>query len=220
MASGELHFGASISYDELPALNPRLVYCSISGFGEQGPYRDWPGQDLQAQAMGGLVALTGFRGDPQGSVPAGAAVADAVTGIVATLGIVSALYARHRTGRGQRVETSLLAAALAMHPDFVAIALGAGSEIPKAGPGASLLPPPFGVYTAKDGKELAISGVTRWPEFCHCLGVPELADDPRFNEPEARRDNWDELRKVLVKAVLKRTRDELVEALQKDGHMV
>jgi formyl-CoA transferase len=116
------------------------------------------------------------------------------------------------------VDTSLLAGALSLQPDYVAIALGTGNEVPKAGPGHSLGPPPYGVWTAKDGKELAISGGAQWPDFCERMGVPELIEDPRFSSPEARRDCREELRALLEKAMLERTRDEWVATLQEGGH--
>ena len=214
-----------MTYEQLSEMNPRLVYCSISGYGDNGPYRDWPGQDLQAQAMAGLVSLTGFRGDDRGSVPAGASVGDAVTGILATLGIVSALYARHETGRGQRVDTSLLAGIMALHPDYMGMALGTGWEVPKAGPGNSLSPPPYGVWTAKDGKEFAISGLASgnpnaWQDFCERIDMPELAQNERFNTPDQRAAYREELRLTLGPAMLKRDRDEWVTELQKGAHWV
>ena len=214
-----------MTYEQLSEMNPRLVYCSISGYGDNGPYRNWPGQDLQAQAMAGLVSLTGFRGDDRGSVPAGASVGDAVTGILATLGIVSALYARHETGRGQRVDTSLLAGIMALHPDYMGMALGTGWEVPKAGPGNSLSPPPYGVWTAKDGKEFAISGLASgnpnaWQDFCERIDMPELAQDERFNTPDQRAAYREELRLTLGPVILKRDRDEWVTELQKGAHWV
>ncbi len=214
-----------MTYEQLSEMNPRLVYCSISGYGDNGPYRNWPGQDLQAQAMAGLVSLTGFRGDDRGSVPAGARAGDAVTGILATLGIVSALYARHETGRGQRVDTSLLAGIMALHPDYMGMALGTGWEVPKAGPGNSLSPPPYGVWTAKDGKEFAISGLASgnpnaWQDFCERIDMPELAQNERFNTPDQRAAYREELRLTLGPAMLKRDRDEWVTELQKGAHWV
>ena len=116
-----------LSYEDLSRINPRIIHCNLTGYGTDGPWKDLYGQDLQIQALCGLASLTGF-GDPV-SIPTGTPVVDAMTGTLAALGVLAALYHREQTGKGQQVHTSLLAGGLAMQANFLAEYMG-GRRMP------------------------------------------------------------------------------------------
>ncbi len=144
-----------LSYEELRRINPKLVYASITGFGDKGPYKDLPGQDLQIQAMTGLMSITGYK--DRTSVPAGEAIADAVTGIQTAFGVLAALYARHDSGVGQEVKTSLFACLLGLFPQQVAFYMGNHLISPKAETGSTHSTPRH--PTASGGPRMT----RRWP---------------------------------------------------------
>jgi formyl-CoA transferase len=176
-----------ISYDDLRAVNPRLVYASISGFGEEGPYATRPGFDMIAQAMGGMMSVTGLPG--QGPLRAGIPLADLSSGLFAAIGILVALLDRERSGQGQWVQTSLLAAQVAML-DFQAAAwLMEGKVYTQTGNDHPYTTP-MGVYPASDGDVLiGASGQGQYRKLCEAIGAPELLTDPRFATADARLAN-------------------------------
>ena len=206
-----------LSYEDLSRINPRLVYASITGFGDKGPYKDLPGQDLQIQAMAGLMSITGYK--DRTSVPAGDFIADAVTGIQTAFGILGALYSRHETGEGQEVKTSLFASLLALYPQQVAFFMGNKFAAPKAENGSTHSLPPYGSWKTKDGKEIAISTYRQeyWLKFCVAVGRPEMGEDPRFNSIEERWAHRDELQSFVAEVLLEKTRDEWVPLLRGHG---
>ena len=161
-----------IDYDTLAALNPRLVYASISGFGETGPYRDHAGFDQVAQGMGGLMWTTGVAG--QGPLRAGTPIADLSAGLYAALGILIALQERSRSGRGQWVQTSLLAAMVAMM-DFQAARYLVAGEVPGQAGNDHPTSMPTSVYPCADGYiNIAASGNTIYARLCTALGAASL----------------------------------------------
>ncbi|HEX9467372.1 MAG TPA: CaiB/BaiF CoA-transferase family protein [Acidimicrobiia bacterium] len=178
-----------IDPESLWAVNPRLVYASISGFGQEGPYASRPGVDQIAQGMGGLMSVTGPPGE--GPWRAGIAVSDTAAGTFLTQGVLAALFARERTGRGQWVHTSLLESMINFM-DFQAVRWLIDGEV--AGQTGNEHPTivPMGTFATADGY-LNVAPVFEFGRFCTLVGVPALADDPRFADYTARHAHREEL---------------------------
>src|SRR5580693_1344637 len=173
-----------IDYNALKALNPRLVYASISGFGQSGPYRDRPGFDQIAQGMGGLMSITGLPG--QGPVRVGIPVADLTAGIFAAMGILVALLEREVSGEGQYVESSLLAAQIAML-DFQAARWLIAKDVPGQAGNNHPTSIPSGVFRTRDGHiNIASAGGEIWRRMCEAIGRPDLPKDPDYATPKMR----------------------------------
>ena len=167
-----------IDWPRLARINPRLVYCSLSAFGPDGPWRDKPGVDMLVQAMGGLMAV---MGEPDGPpVLCGAPVLDTVGALMAGQGILTALLHRERTGEGQRVDVSLLAGTLLAHAARLSIFLATGEEPGRWGSGHPYIVP-FQAFEASDGWVYVAVWLDRlWSPFCDAIDNPSLARDPRF----------------------------------------
>src|SRR5262245_21558539 len=204
-----------IDYESLSKLNPRIIYGSISGFGQSGPYRDRPGYDQIAQGMGGLMSITGLPG--QGPVRVGIPIADLTAGIFLAQGILVALYERERSGRGQWVHTSLLQAMVTML-DFQAARWLIDSEIaPQAG-NDHPTGIPTGVFTTADGHiNIAASGQTMYRRLCTAIGAPELIDDPRFKTLGDRSKNRKQMNAEIDRVLVKKSSAEWIEALNAAG---
>ena len=188
-----------IDYESLSLVNPRLVYGSISGFGQSGPYRDRPGYDQIAQGMGGLMSVTGLPG--QGPVRVGIPIADLTAGIFLAQGILVALLEREQSGRGQWVHTSLLQAMVTMM-DFQATRWLMDGVVPPQAGNDHPTGIPTGVFRTSDGHiNIAASGQRMFRRLCKALGVESLADDPRFREPRDRSGNRHELTAELEKVL-------------------
>ncbi|HLY47052.1 MAG TPA: CoA transferase [Stellaceae bacterium] len=173
-----------IDYPALQPINPRLVYASISGFGQTGPYRDRPGFDQIAQGMGGLMSITGLPG--QGPVRVGIPVADLSAGIFAAMGILVALLEREVSGVGQYVESSLLAAQIAML-DFQAARWLIAGEVPEQAGNDHPTSIPTGVFKTKDGHiNIASAGDDIFGRLCRALDAPALADHPDYRTGKLR----------------------------------
>jgi len=183
-----------IDYPTVRALNPRVVYCSISGFGQEGPYKDWPGYDTVGQAMGGLLSLITDLDRPD---PAGIAFSDHLTGIFAAYGILGALYARQQTGQGQKVETSLLQSTASFVQEsaarFLDTGIVTGREIRVQGAlifafvaGDSL---PFALHLSSPPKF--------WEGLTEAIEQPGLREDPRFRSRADRIRNYPALKQLL-----------------------
>ena len=204
-----------IDYDSLSRENPRLVYASISGFGQSGPYRDRPGYDQIVQGMSGLMSLTGT--DETAPLRIGIPIGDLLAGYFAALGILAALIERERSGQGQRVETSLLEA-LVGSLSFQAARYLNTAEVPPPVGNHHPLTAPMGVYRAKDGHlNLAVGNDDMWGRFCRALGLPELADDPRFAKAAARLKHRAAMDEILEAALAKKPATEWVELLNAAG---
>ena len=187
-----------IDYETLSRINPRLVYGSISGFGQDGPYRDRPGYDQIAQGMGGLMSITGLPG--QGPVRVGIPVADLTAGIFLAQGILVALLERERSGKGQWVHTSLLQAMVTML-DFQASRWLIGKEIPPQAGNDHPTAIPTGVFKTADGHlNIAASGQHMFRRLCETLGTEPLLEDPRFRSAPDRSKNRKALAVELEKA--------------------
>jgi crotonobetainyl-CoA:carnitine CoA-transferase CaiB-like acyl-CoA transferase len=204
-----------IDYESLARENPRLVYASISGFGQDGPYRDRAGFDQIAQGMGGLMWVTGLPG--QGPVRAGIPVADLTAGLFAALGILIALEERNRSGKGQWVQSSLLSAMVTMM-DFQAarwlveghVAGQAGNDHPTS--------IPTGVYPTSDGYvNIAAAGKVIWTRLCEALGAPALATQAEYATGELRSKNRAALAKVLAELTRRHSSGQLIALLNDAG---
>lgn len=192
-------------YETVSSRNPRIVYCSLSGFGQSGPYRDRPSYDTVGQAMGGLLALLTDSDDPR---PRGPALADSLTGLFGAFGVLSALMARERTGIGQKVETSQMESVAAFVGETLTFYEAQGM-VSNAWTRPRLAQV-YGFDTA-DGKQLAIhlsSPPKFWEGLTDAVGRPDLRDDPRFIDRNARAEHYNELYEELVPLFKQRTRDE------------
>jgi crotonobetainyl-CoA:carnitine CoA-transferase CaiB-like acyl-CoA transferase len=204
-----------IDYETLCALNPRLVYGSISGFGQTGPYAKRPGVDQIAQGLGGLMSITG----PPGGGPwrVGIAISDLAAGMFLAHGILAALLERERSGRGQWVQTSLLEAMISLL-DFQATRWLIGKEVPPQAGNDHPTLFPMGVFETADGLiNIAASGGRMWRDFLDVIGRPELAQDARFAEPASRAKNRQPLRDACNEALRTKTTQEWIEALNGVG---
>ena len=200
-----------IDYDRLRAINPRLVYASISGFGQEGPYADRPGLDQIAQGMGGLMSITGFAG--QGPVRVGIAIADLTAGVFCAMGILLALLEREESGEGQWVQTSLLAAQVAML-DFQAARWLLAGEVPEQAGNNHPTAIPTGVFATTDGHiNIAGSGPELFARLCKALGAEQLAADPAYSSGKARLRNRDQLN-AAIEAI---TRTRAVGGMDRDS---
>jgi crotonobetainyl-CoA:carnitine CoA-transferase CaiB-like acyl-CoA transferase len=201
-----------IDYATLGPLNSRLVYCSLSAFGPDGPWRNKPGLDALAQAVGGIMAVTGEA--EGGPALVGAPVVDTIGGLLATQGILTALIARGRTGEGQRVDVSLLDGALLSHLARLSVFHETGVPIGRYGSGHPNLVP-YQAFHARDGWIfLAVWKDDTWRPFCAAAGRPELAADPRFAARADRLANRKELTALLEVAIAGRTVEEWMAALE------
>ena len=204
-----------IDYADLRPLNPRLIYASISGFGQTGPYKDRPGYDQIAQGMGGLMSITG----PPGGGPwrVGIPVADLSAGLLAAQGVLVALIERERSGEGQWVHTSLLEAMVSML-DFQATRWLIGKEVPPQAGNNHPTGIPTGTFKVKDGYiNIAASGQHMWKRLCDALGTAELYEDPRFSSPGRRSKNRDALTVALEEKLQTQSSSEWIEALNAAG---
>ena len=176
-----------VDYDALRAINPRLVYASISGFGQDGPYRDRPGFDQIAQGMGGLMSITGLPG--QGPVRVGIPVADLAAGLFCALGILVALLERERSGEGQWVQTSLLQAQIFML-DFQAARWLIKGEVPKQAGNNHPTSIPTGVFKTADGHiNIATTGQKMWERLCRAIEGEALLQRAEYASAAARSTN-------------------------------
>jgi formyl-CoA transferase len=204
-----------IDYPALKAVNPRLVYASISGFGQSGPYRDRPGFDQIAQGMGGLMSITGLPG--QGPVRVGVPIADLSAGIFCAMGILVALLEREVSGEGQWVETSLLAAQIAML-DFQAARWLIAGEVPEQAGNDHPTSIPTGVFRTRDGYiNIASAGDEIFRRLCKALEVPALADHPDYRTGKLRSDNRKALNAAIEEVTQTRDSADWIERLNAAG---
>ena len=204
-----------IDYTDLRPLNPRLIYASISGFGQTGPYKDRPGYDQIAQGLGGLMSITG----PPGGGPwrVGIPVADLSAGLLAAQGVLVALIERERSGEGQWIHTSLLEAMVSML-DFQATRWLIGKEVPPQAGNNHPTGIPTGTFKVKDGYiNIAASGQHMWKRLCDALGTAELYEDPRFSSPGRRSKNRDALTVALEEKLQTKSSSAWIEALNAAG---
>ena len=200
-----------INYEIMEEINPRLIYASISGFGQSGPYSNLPGFDQVAQGMGGLMSVTGFEGN--GPLRVGIPVADLSAGLHCALGILTALYERERSGLGQCVSASLLESQVSML-DFQAARYLVSEEI--AGQTGNDHPTmaPMGSFRTADGYiNIASTGEAMWRRLCNVLDIKESLDDKDFEDDTARTKNRKKLTNIITQALSINTNNEWIKKL-------
>ncbi len=204
-----------LSYEQARALNRRLVYASISGFGQDGPYRDRPGFDQIAQGMGGLMSITGLPG--QGPVRVGIPVADLCAGLLCAQGILLALFEREKSGEGQWVTTSLLEAQIFML-DFQASRWLNTGVIPRQAGNNHPTSIPTGVFKTADGHiNIAATGQTIWERLCRAIGAEELIGNDAFATEAARSRNREALNREIERQLACAGSDTWIERLNAAG---
>ena len=202
-----------VDFDTLKTMNPRIICCSISGYGQTGPFRDRPAFDLVIQARGGIMSYTGEPG--QMPVRMGAPMGDLSGGLFASQGILAALYQREKTGRGQRIDISLVdcqTSLLTYRAQFYLV----GKEIARPVGSGHVSAHPIRAFRTKTF-DVVIDANTEsiFAELCDAIGKPEMAQDEKFNSRENRLKNKEELYTILEKAFLTKTGEEWLEALEK-----
>ena len=202
-------------YNMVRRRNPRLIYCSMTAYGNTGPMRDLPGYDPLMQAFAGLMSVTG---EPDGApVRVGTSIMDMGMGMWGVIGILGALRDRERTGEGQLVETSLYETAIAWIPYQIMSYLGTGEVPRRHGSGTAMLAP-YEAYPTRDGRILVAAGNNSiWGELCRALGAEELLDDPRFEDNPSRVENREALYENLAARFGADTTEAWVEKLREAG---
>src|SRR5438067_4374542 len=200
-----------LGYDRLSALNARLIYCAISGFGLTGPLRDKPSFDIVTQALTGALSINGERGHMP--VKLGVPLGDMVGGVFGPIAILAALHERSQTGRGRLIDISLYDGLIGMLGYFAQLAFITGED---PGPMGSSHPNivPYGSFPASDGSIIiAVLSESFWGKLCDALERPDLATDPRFATPTGRRDHRDEVDAAIAEITRTRTVAEWQERL-------
>ena len=204
-----------LGYEDLYAINPRLIYCSVTGFGQTGPYRERPGYDFMIQGMGGMMSVTGEPGaEPQ---RAGVPIADIITGMYASIAICAALAHRATSGKGQHLDLALLDSQVALLAYQNTNFFATGKPPRRIG---NLHPNivPYQPFRCADGEViLACGNDNLYRRFCEAAGCPELANDARFATNGKRVENRDELKRLLDVIFAKRTKKEWGELLDAAG---
>jgi crotonobetainyl-CoA:carnitine CoA-transferase CaiB-like acyl-CoA transferase len=196
---------------ELHAVNPRLIICSISGFGRTGPLREVPGYDFAIQAMSGLMSITGPIDGPPSKV--GVAISDVATGLYAVIGILACLHARQESGHGYAIDLALLDCTLAMQVNVVQAFLTSGQVPPRQG-NAHLQIVPYQLFATADSHlVLAVGNDGQWARFCHAAGCAQHLHDPRFATNVARVEHRQELIALLEPLLKSRATSEWQELL-------
>ncbi|MEM3360053.1 MAG: CaiB/BaiF CoA-transferase family protein [Candidatus Bathyarchaeia archaeon] len=205
-----------VDYETISKINPRIIYCSITGFGQTGPYRDYPAYDIVIEGMGGLMGITSEPDRPPREV--GIAIADIGAGMYAAIAILAALIAREKTGKGQWIDVSLLDSTVSLMTHMAANYFATGI-VPKRDGSTHPNIAPYQCFKARDGKYLTVAvGNDRiWRNFCEALGLADLAENPKFSTNPKRVKNRDELIPTLEKIFLNKTRDEWIDILLKKG---
>src|SRR2546423_7474996 len=197
-----------IGYESLNKINPRIILASISGFGQDGPYRDRPGFDQIAQGMGGFMSITRLPG--QGPVRAGTAIADISAGLFAALGIMTALLEREKSGKGQWVQSSLLMSQIALL-DFQAARYLMTGVPPRQAGNDHPTSMPTSAYKTKDGyMNIAATGEAMWRRVCEGIGRPDMLENPDFKGEQNRSKNRVALNSEIEKALAARTTAEWI----------
>lgn len=204
-----------LSYDDLKNDYPQLIYCSLTGFGQTGPYKDRAGYDFLIQGMGGIMSLTGpADGDPY---KVGVAVADLMAGQYALNGILAALYHREKTGQGQFVDIGLLDTQVAWLSNAAQYYLTSGTITPRMGNAHPTIVP-YEAFPAQDGYIiLAVGNDKQFADFCRFAGCENLSTDPRFAENKNRVRNRDDLIPVLRDIISQHPQDHWINGLEKNG---
>jgi len=205
-----------LDYDNLKKINPKLIYCSITGFGQNGPYAQRAGYDFMIQGMAGIMSVTGQPDGAPGAEPmkVGVAFADIFTGLYGVIGMLGALYHRERTGEGQYVDIALLDSQVAVLANQALNYLVGGTAPTRLGNAHPNIVP-YQTFQTKDGFIIIAVGTDRqFREYCAIIGVPTLADEERFRTNRARVENREKLIPLLAGPMKLRATAEWVEALE------
>ena len=205
-----------LGYDELKKINPRLIYGSASGFGNTGPYRLRPGYDILAQAMGGMMAITGTPGGPPTRV--GSAIGDILGGLHLAIGLLAAINARNITGEGQRVDISLMDSVIAATENTGIKYLESGTIPPRMGNRYAAVSP-YDAFRVKDGVIIIAAGNQHLYEKL-CTGIlhrPDMITDARFTDMSGRLEHQDDIKSVIEERLKDETMDQAVELLLSKG---
>ena len=208
-----------LDYESLRALNPGVVYCSVTGFGQTGPWAHRPGYDFIIQALGGLMSVTGEADDRPGGGPqkVGVAVADLMTGMYSTQAVLAALFHRSRTGEGQYIDMALLDVQVAMMANMNTNYLASG-KVPRRWGNAHPNLVPYQTFKASDGWIIiAVGNDEQYRRFCATGGRPELSSDPRFLRVQDRIRNREQLIPLLAQMVETRPSQDWIDALEAAG---
>ncbi len=208
-----------LGYDDLKVLNPGLIYCSVTGFGQTGPFRERPGYDFMIQGMGGMMSVTGEPDDAPGGGPqrAGVPVADIITGMYSSIAICAAIASRERTGRGQHIDCALLDSQIALLSYQNANFFATGQSPARIG---NLHPNivPYQPFRTADGNVIVACGNDNlYRRLCDVIDRPDLVSDPRFATNGKRVENRSEMTRILAEIFLTRTTKDWVAALEAAG---
>ena len=205
-----------LGYDDLKAVNPRIIYASVTAFGQHGPYAMQRGYDILAQAISGYLSITGFPENPP--TKSGQSISDYYAGMLCAFSIVSALHYRNRTGHGQRIDTALLDS-LVVALDNLGERYTIGGEILTRAGNIAVTGSSTGVYTTSDGHVAVSAGASDlvWRRFCQIIGREELITDPEYATAAARRDRRDAIGVIIQAWTAKRPKAEVVETLATAG---
>ena len=211
--------GYGLDFASLQAVNPRLIYCSITGFGQTGPYASRPGYDLLIQAMGGLMSITGRGQGETGDGPqkVGVAVTDIITGLYSAVGVLAALAHREKTGRGQHIDMALLDSQVASLGNQNMNFLTTGVSPRRLGNAHPNIVPYQDLPTKDGALIVAVGNDAQFASFCRALGRADWAQDPRFASNGARVAHRDELTPLLEKATKERNTSDWISALEAAG---
>jgi len=208
-----------LDYEGVRAVNPRIIYCSITGFGYSGPYRDRVGYDFLIQGMSGLMSITGESDEQPGGAPmkVGVAVSDLFTGLYAVTGILAALRHRDATGVGQHIDMALLDSQIGVLANQALNFMTTGNPPGRLGNAHPNIVP-YQVFACSDGHIiLAVGNDTQFRKFCTVAGVPDWPDDARFSNNAARVQNRDDMVALITPVIKTRTQGDWVESLQAAG---
>ena len=208
-----------LAYEDLKRVNPRLIYCSVTGFGQSGPRRDQAAYDFMIQAMGGLMSVTGEADDKPGGGPqkVGVPIVDIMTGMYASVAVLAALARREVSGEGEFIDIGMLDVGVAMLANQAMNYLVSG-KAPRRNGNAHPNIQPQDVFACRDGKlVLAVGNDGQFAKFCEVLGRADLATDERFAQNQNRVRNRSILQPIIVAELAKRNRNELILALDRAG---
>ncbi|MEE9612877.1 MAG: CaiB/BaiF CoA-transferase family protein [Desulfatiglandales bacterium] len=204
-----------LDYATVKEINPKIVYCSISGFGQSGPYRDKKGYDPILQAMGGIMSVTGDIGGPP--VKVGIPITDLVTGLYAAMGIVLGISVRKESGEGQYLDMSMFESTLSLLSFIGAFYLYEG-KVPKAAGSENPSRVPSANYLTKDQKYIhVIINDRQWKSFCNTTGLTELGENPSYDTNARRVEHRDEINRIIQEEISKRTAEEWIKVFDEKG---
>lgn len=206
-----------LDYESIRKENPSIIYCSITGFGQDGPFAHRPGYDFVFQGMGGMMSITGERDDRPGGGPqkVGIALADIMTGMYSTIAILAAVNHRHKSGKGQYIDMSLLDCIVALGSNQIT-GYFAGGKVPQRMGNAHMSLVPYGVYPTADGHIIiAVGNDDQWQRYCEVIGRADLAADPDFTRVTGRIVNRDRLDVELNRTMQEKPSKTWLEELEK-----